>query len=376
MKKLTQYYYIVLLIVFFMLPVPFWKAAGEKIFDTTNYEKRELAVSPGVPASVSEYEAFPGNFEDFFNDHLPFRNQILTAGGLIDYYGFKSSLSSNVLVGKDGWLFYKGRQQNNENPTSDYFGKNLFAPQELEWMAERLEAAKAACEAEGRQFIVVLPPSKEHVYSQYMPAGYGAPAGETRLSQVTAYLEQNTDVTIIHPYEEMQQYADEHPDERIYFKYDTHWNNAGAYIAARQLNYAIGVQNLPPLSEVGRAFGEEQPDDLARLLHLSKYLQDDPQLFLQNYSDTLNIVIEGNDDRTEFYYTNYSPVDQRKIYIVCDSFTMLMAQYVVPDFAHVIANYYYHYQPEDLEAENPDIVVYEVAERYLANIMTFSLDGN
>ncbi len=377
MKKAFQYYYLGLFTVVLLLPVLFF-GVFRSHFDTNNYENRTLAQFPvlgeyidGVPVTI---QTFPGMFDSWFNDHLPFRNQLLTLNGRLDYEVLGTSSSESVIVGKDGWLFYKGAQVNDEDPIGDYQGTDLFTEEELQTIAANMMQAKADVEARGARFVVFLCPNKERVYSEYMPDAYGEPATQNRLQQVMEYLQQNTDVTVVGAYDDLMAYKQEHPEDPIYYKYDTHWNNVGAYVGVRSLNEALGY-DMVPLEECGRRDDGEGSFDLARLIHLGNYLTDDHLIALEDYTPH-KILMEMNETGTEFRYFTDDTAPGRKLFIIGDSFSATSAPYYGCHFQETYVNFYYNYKLEQLEAEQPDTVVYECVERYLGNMLHFSIvDG-
>ncbi len=52
----------------------------------------------------------------------------------------------------------------------------------------------------------------------------------------------------------------------------------------------------------------------------------------------------------------------------------MMTDYIASDFAGVTFDYYYNYTPDMLREYDPDVVVYEVNERYQMNLKRFTLD--
>ncbi|MDO4284180.1 MAG: hypothetical protein Q4C60_02490 [Eubacteriales bacterium] len=371
-KKFVQYLYMAALTVLILLPVVFFTFFG-KYFDTTNYENRVLAAKPTL--ALSTLETYPADFENYFNDYLPFRNQLVFLNGMIDYKVFKTSSSDSVIVGKDGWLFYKGAQVNDEDPISDYNGSNLFSEEELEQIRTNMLAARDELEARGMDFVIMIAPNKERVYSEYMPDSYGEPEQQGRMWQVVEYLRTTTDLTVVCPYDALLAYKEEHPEWQYYYKYDTHWNNMGAYIGGRELNAALGFE-MPDLTECTIMTADSPVFDLAKLLHLGQYLQDDTVYVVGNYT-THALESESNEDNTEFRYHNPNGDGaQEKLFIIGDSFSTMMAPYVACNYNDTYLNFYYNYSLEILEREEPTVVVYETVERYMKNMLNFSItDG-
>ena len=86
-----------------------------KNFDHTNYENRTLASKPIlVLTNINEY---PKKYEEYFNDYLPFRNELVKLKNLNDIFVFKNIFSRSVLLGKYKWLFLK-----DNNLTEKYIG--------------------------------------------------------------------------------------------------------------------------------------------------------------------------------------------------------------------------------------------------------------
>ena len=372
MKKSVQYFYIAIFFILVMVPVLLYSVIGKKL-GTTSYENRKLATMPVL--SVKTISTFPSSFENYFNDNLPFKNQLVFLNGLFDYKIFKTSSSESVIVGKRGWLFYKGAQVNDEDPVSDYNGSNLFTDDQLKTIGKNMLAARDELASRNIDFVIMIAPNKERVYSEYMPAAYGKPAAWGRMAQVVDYLRNNTDLKVVCPYDEIAAYKEKHPQDQLYYKYDTHWNNLGAYIGGGLLDKTLGY-DMPQLNTLTKTAGNVPRYDLATLLHLGNILEDDPAYVLDGYSSH-NVTIQKNDSATEFRGTiSDGSGDDRKLFIIGDSFSTMMFQYVACNFDNSYLNFYYNYNLQMLEKEEPDVVVYETVERYLNNMLHFSIkDG-
>lgn len=373
MKKGIQFYYIAAFVVLLMLPVLFYRTIGNKLVDTTNYENRTLAAKPEL--SLQNLENYPSGFDNYFNDSLPFRNQLIFLNGLVDYKFFRTSSSNSVIVGKDGWLFYKGAQVNDEDPVSDYRGTNRYSEEELEQIKDNMLKARDELAEMGSEFVIMICPNKERVYSEYMPAVYGEKSDEGRMQQVVDYLRENTDLTVVCPYNDLLAYKDNYPDLEFYYKYDTHWNNVGAYIGAGVLNEALDNE-MPPLEGCTvNTVDSNTSFDLAKLLNLGQYLQKDAVYTVGGYT-TYSIETEKNAESTEFRFHNPNGDGKdQKLFIIGDSFSTMMAPYVACNYNDAYLNFYYNYNYEMLQKEEPDVVVYETVERYMNNMLHFSLEN-
>ena len=66
-------------------------------------ENRSLAPAPGLATPLAR---IPHVANEWFNDHFGLRPLLIRLKTQIDYSVFKTS--DRVLVGSDGWLFYRG----------------------------------------------------------------------------------------------------------------------------------------------------------------------------------------------------------------------------------------------------------------------------
>lgn len=378
LRKPVKILYIILFTVLVLLPVPLFALVRGRV-DTENYEQRTLYPLPFTEEAEQYYgtsttvDTFPTQFEEWFNDHLPFRNQILTALGMFDYKVLKTSSSESVAVGKDGWLFYKGSQVAGEDPVADYSGANLFTDEELQKIAANFTAARDELAAQGKTFYIYIAPNKERVYSEYMPDSYGEPAENCRMNQIVSYLRENTDLNVICGYDALMTYKSAHPDTHIYLKYDTHWNYLGAYVGVQQLVEAMGFA-FTPVDEVTLTDRSNGNYDLARLIHLGNILTDDHYYLVSGYTPHPLESASADDGRAFYYRTTDGQAPAGKLFVIGDSFSTLMTPYLACHYFNGYMTFYYNYSYEQLQREAPDTVVYETVERYVGNMLDFTLE--
>ena len=331
----------------------------EKFVDTTNYENREMSSQPRL--TLDSYATYADDYESWFNDNIPFRNNLITLNTSIDFFIFNKSTNDSVIKGSDDWLFYANTSDG--DPISCYQGTNLFSDEELQNIAQNCINQRNFLEKQGKEFVIFIAPNKERVYSEYMPDKYGKPAENYRALQVYDYLKENTDIRIVYPYTELM--GAKALGRNIYYKTDTHWNEIGGYVGAAALLKELGI-DLPDIfsddikiSKAGNTAG-----DLAAMLNLSKQLQNTD--FKYNVEGYNNHQMEclGYDFNTVFSYQAKN-ADSRKIYVIRDSFSTAMSQYIGSQFNESYFRHAGTYSYDDLIVQNPDIVVYEVVERYV-----------
>ena len=295
------------------------------------------------------------------------------SGGL-DYYVFHESAKRDVVVGKDGWLFYSGQQDNDEDPLGDYTGTDLFTPEELAQIADNLTHARDVMEARGGTFLFVISPSKARIYPEHLPERFGAMAEETRMDQLERYLGENTDLHILVTTTKLKDEKAAAPERRLFLKYDTHESYAGAYASADAILAELGLEALPPVDGTEWHKNEKPHGDLANILGLLDVLDDDMNCWSEGYHRHF-IELSANEDESEMRAVNVNADgDPRKLMMISDSFGGMMFPYLADSFNESYLVYPYLYSPDMLDREDPDILVYEVTERFLRVPLTFSLE--
>ena len=201
MQNKTAKLYIALFVLLLVAPPLLWAVLKGPLRavlpDTADYENTALVQRPELHRQT--IRSFPADATNYYNANLPFRDQLLTLGGLADYYVLHSTNTTSVLVGRDGWLFYRGNQANGEDPVADYKGTNLFSDRELAQIWMQMKSAQNLCESMDRPFVVMVVPGKMRIYADEMPASYGEP-GDGRLRQVTSLL-RDRGISVVNPAE-------------------------------------------------------------------------------------------------------------------------------------------------------------------------------
>lgn len=360
-----------ILIILFLLtigtPYLVWPVARNYV-DSENYEKRELAALPTFETNT--IEDFPMAMENYINDHLPFRNQMIRVYNVIQYYAFHTPTNNRVLIGKDDWLFYN--DSSDGDPIGHYRGKTLFSEEELEKIAENMIVTRDNLAKEGCEFVIFAAPNKERIYAEYMPNIYGKPAEQYALLQVVEYLKKNTDIRIVYPYEELIKAKETLNDMLLYHKTDTHWNELGAYIGTTELLKELNIE-LPLITsnEINIAKSNNTPGDLAKMLNLGNLIDAGSKYEITGYGISSMKTLKNEFFGEKIYHT--AGADPRKIFMLRDSFgSSLMAKLIGSQFENSYLLHSNAYTGSEIVREQkPDIFIYEFVERYIENLLSF-----
>ena len=325
--------------------------------DTTNYENRVLAERPEL--DPLEIEKFPALYESYYNDHLPFKNQFVKLNTWLELNVFKSLSSEKVILGKNNWLFYKN--VNDCDPLGCYKGTNLLTEQELKQFTNVLVETNNNMKNNGKDFVFMVAPNKEQVYSEFMPNNIKVNSDFSRADQLYEYLVENTDIKVVYPFKEMLEYKN---DYQLYHKYDTHWNSLGAFIGTQQILEKLG-DNRIYLEDIEYTSKGNGPHDLANMVHLSGMLKKQPDILIKNYHS--DIIVEKVEESDDSFYQKFSSDinNNKKALVLGDSFRTAMIGHITANFSETNVYHYHNITAENFRASDCNVVILETVERYL-----------
>lgn len=325
--------------------------------DTTNYENRTLAAFPTADTGV---RAWPAAFEEWLGDHAPFRNQFLTLKSGADRL-VGTLDSTNVLLGREGWMFLK--DVSDSRSLSDYQGLTAYSAGETAAMAEALTALNDVLAAKGSRLVLLFAPAKEGVYSRYMPDSVPVVSRPTRVGALAGALGE-TGVPVLFPLEELQAAALE---RQVYYKYDTHWNEAGAWLAAQLTLEALDRPFAAAWTEMAPDPEKAPLTDLANMCGSWAWCTDDVYWALEAEAAECTLWEAGGE------IARYAGAGEGSLLLARDSFGEALAPWLAQGFESATVLHGNQMQVATLlewQPEVPDVVVLEVAERFSDNLLS------
>jgi hypothetical protein len=346
-----------------MLLTPFVTQVIGFSMDSTT-ENRTLAPFPKIE-SLREIKFLPKMSESYVNDRFGLRKQLVHFNSLVRY---RLGLSStrDVVVGKDGWLFYTA-----DRLMEQHTGIDIFTPVELENWVKQMEADRAWLAKRGITFYILVAPDKNTIYPEKLP---DYPRGAvTRIDQLAARL-RSSDLEFIDPREEL--FRAKAAGEMVYTPGDTHWSERGAFVAYQMLMDRIrrkypAIEPLK-LDDFAISYGGPAATDLTSILTLN------PDI---NYS-VERMSPKWKSHQTAPQTTTFRPgwgwrvtensndlKDRPRLLVFGDSFvdyvlgpTMLYETFRDPVWTH---NNGGTFNFNLVKEAKPDIVLVQFAERYL-----------
>jgi hypothetical protein len=313
----------------------------------------------GAPGWGYSIVSFPHRFERYWNDSFAFRWYLIRGHSLLKL-ALGVSPSPKALVGRDGYLFYAAEQ------SVDYFrAVKPFTSTELARWEQDLEDRRSWLAARGIRYLVVVAPNKETIYPEFMPPELRPVRAETRLDQLLADLRQHSGIDIVDLRGALK-IAKRH--ERVYHKTDTHWNDAGALVAADAIltkaNTWFPDVDIAPMA--GGLVKREGPGgDLARILALEdrfpeeriEWVPSTPRRARQTH-----IEDAGSLDITA---TECDGCGGPRVVMNQDSFNTNLAPFLAERFSRIVFVDGTKLDHALIEREKPGLVIQEFVERAL-----------
>jgi len=195
-------------------------------------------------ASPGESRKYLAGLDDYFSDHFGFRRQLIRWFQNWKIGLFHDRSVYKIITGPNGWLFTAERQM-----VEHYLGQARFTPRELEDWRRVLEKRRDWLAARGIKYLFVVPPDKQNIYPEELPAWLrnAAPSvRETKLDQFFKYMREHSTVEVLDLRPPLLAAKKIAP---TYLQNDTHWNLFGGFAACQEVVGTLTKQlpDLPPL---------------------------------------------------------------------------------------------------------------------------------
>ena len=197
-KKLSKFnfrnryaYILIIFLCFLIMPSIIYSLFG-KYFDKTNYENRSKAKKPVF--AINNLYKYPSEYEKYFNDYIPFRNELVAIKSLIDIILFDNSMKKDRIIGKDKWLFANWKMNDMYIGIEDTY----FNDKELEQAKNNLLHFRDELKKRNIDFIFMICNDKQFIYDNYMPDYIKRIKKVTPTDQFVKYIRDNTDIKIVY----------------------------------------------------------------------------------------------------------------------------------------------------------------------------------
>lgn len=285
--------------------------------------------------------AYLEDLSRYVNDRFSLRQEAVTLWAKLNSRLFGSSVTENVVIGRDGWLYFK--------PSfPDYCRTESMNGRELWCAARRLYLLQEYAEGQGAHFLFTIAPNKNSLYPANMPS---LPRNELPSdSEALAGLLGGMGVRYLDLFSVFRA-----QDEVLYFPRDSHWNGRGAALAADAILEALGRES----SYFDSDFTEgSHLGDLYEMLYPAGKETDPDLVYAPGFR--FSASSENADSIT---ITTESPDGRGALLMYRDSFGRSLYPYLAEAYAEAVFSRKNDYDPSALVPGGALVV--EVVERNL-----------
>lgn len=339
-------------------------------------EYRHPNPAPTMPSSAQECLDFPDAAEAFINDYFGFRSLLCAINGVV-LQELGSTVADEVLVGKEGWLYH---HKSVFTITEEYRGATTVTDEKIDAWVAKMEDCREWLDTMGIPFVFSIFPNKQTIYPEFLPDWVQKVAPNR--SERTTYALLATDIDFVDVIGEL---LDKKQDSKslLYYKTDTHWTHAGAFVAYQQIMDHVETY-FPSAVKLERdevVFGTR---DKGRrdLMRQHNYWRGQNELVTEvefvHGSRVENAEIVKDSIRKRCRINRFVPESNPIIFhtslktaprvvVFGDSFTWALAPFLNESFSTVM---YVHHGTNKLNAElvirfKPDVVIFGILEKSL-----------
>lgn len=314
-------------------------------------ENRDTAGAPELMTETGINQQFLSDAGAWFEDHFAFRNEWVTGYALLMGKVFGVSSQESVIVGKNGWLYYK-------DSLNDFQGAQPMTSRQLFDAAHALAMVQRYAAQKGIQSVFTIAPNKNSLYAEHMPYYYQSfRSGESNLARFKEYLAA-----------EQVNYVDLYGllsgrNEVLYHAADSHWNNQGAAIAADALLSYLEKEH-PDYAEQAYEVKKDFEGDLDRMLYPAAGHKENEIYYKTGPQFTYLEEVESN--FAPKIHTQASAGGSLVMYR--DSFGNALLPYLAEAFGQSYFSRGLPYHLQDLSECGADTLIIERAERFLPDM--------
>ncbi len=368
---------IVLFGVIIIIPFSSTDFLGGKVSET---EKRQLAPFP-VSYSEGKVDVSRSAVENWIGDNIGFREAFVKTYTVVKNKLFGLSTSPLVLPGKGGWYFYTA-----DHNIEIALGTYPLDESDLALIAKYQQAISDYYHSVGKEYILMLTPSKASVYSEYLPMA-DETVENTPVDMVADYLREHTDVIVYNSKNDLLKAKSE---GQLFHKTDTHWNDRGSYCVYKGLFKTMKEHGILSGEPIDVTFEDgEYKGEFSAMLGNINLLPPEKAPFAQ-WNQTFETVTDGeqfasvtamqiarNPSLGCSVLKNDNINDGKILQIYGDSQIDVFRKipcYLAEHFSEVFNYAIRNVSTTVDEIANPDIVVFSCSERYIKNLLTVPAD--
>ena len=371
MNKFQKFATIGVFIALIFIPSIAWIFCSGIIGDD-NSENRRLAEAPAF--DIVQIDKFPKQFDNYYNDHAPFRTIFRNVWTRMNYVLFSDSVNDKIIIGKrdgnnprENWLFFNG--ESDFSPTKNVQGVSDYTREQIEKVTDTKKKNKNQMIKEGRKLYYFIIPNKENIYREFLPDDIKIFCNESRDERLIKELRHSNE-DIIYPKSEI---LDAKQRGQLYSKQDTHWNDLGAFYGFKALMQKIEPDFKSYDYTVEISEPQSSDEDLARYLSMSDFFLDNIMEIKYLEDIPIKYGLSIKEERQIDVFESEKPLIPKTVLVVGDSYRAALIPYLRKVFSKVISVNRESHVRSVIDDYDPDIVIMEAVERLTLVNGEFSL---
>ncbi|HEV2740729.1 MAG TPA: hypothetical protein VGU66_19365 [Candidatus Elarobacter sp.] len=338
---------------------------GHAGFDTEfllHTERRQPFVAPRPTTGALATGGWERDAEREIADAFPLRKQLIQSYDYAKFAWLGDAPRDAVIRGRDGWLFLGAEER------AYLTDPNAASEAELMRLADVYAARAAWCARHGARYVFLLAPNKSTVYAQELPRGL------TRVTPTPADrllpLLRARGIRTIDPRAALVAAS---RNGEVYSKGDTHWNDAGAYVAYRATVAALrdaGVRDTIAPKTI-RIYTEPADGDLLGMSGVADFVRNHWVRYdFPRRAHAIAIAANASDPAPAAFARHTTILDDPTLptaMVFGDSFSEQLAPFLGESFRRMTVLHHLtnaiQFDRRAVEAEHPSIVIQELVER-------------
>lgn len=361
-KKIYNLIFIVAFLAVLAVPLALTDFSSGGISEDEN---RTLSDFPALTVDGKWNSAFTQEFETWFMDHMGLRQKLITANATLQFRVFDRLLEkSNFHIGRNGDLNYADADM-----LQDYAHMNLRTEEEVAQIGQSYQAISDWFGAQGIPFYYVQCFDKHSIYPEQFTDKIKQVGDISKTDQVISYLQTQTTVNTISMKQLM---LDAKEKYEVYSNWGdpTHWTERGAFLGYQYIMETLNADRdtpFPVLQESDYDITVYQGGvTLNQVIHEDDYLETFALRSPKATQADKSVMGKWAEDQRHSVWKNPDAGNDTKLLLMCDSY---INSFIIEDLAESFSEVwlvwgdYTPELPEVAELFQPDLVIYECAER-------------
>lgn len=361
-KKINNVVFLILFLSVFAIPLILTDFSSGGVSDDEN---RNLAKFPSFLVDGKFNEKFTTQFETWFMDHMGLRQDMITLNAKVQYEVFDTMLNnSEYLIGRNGDLNYA-----TDAIIKDFAHVNLRSEAEVAKIGESYQKISDWMGEKGIPFYYVQCVDKHTICPEQFIDTVKQIGDVSKTDQVISYLENNTTVNTVYMKDILLQ---EKQNYEVFSSWGdpTHWTPRGAYIGYKYLMERLRddlLSDLLILEESDyKIYEVNDGKTLNKVIHEDDMVEHLDILSTQAQKGDISVMGKWAEKERHSVWYNPNANNDKKLLIMGDSY---FNSFIIDDIAESFSEVWLIWGDYTLDLceivnhYNPDIVIYECAER-------------